>query len=93
MAPDSGAAGRTGGSRAADRTGALSPARVASVLALAAGAVLVFAALFGGGSSHHYRLLFQTGGQLVKGNEVLVGWRPEHAAAVGGKSTKEEVAP
>ncbi len=26
-------------------------------------------------------------------NEVLVGWRPEHAAAVGGKSTKQEVAP
>ena len=28
-----------------------------------------------------------------QGNEVLVGWRPEHAAAVGGKSTNEEVAP
>jgi len=28
-----------------------------------------------------------------QGKEVLVGWRPEHAAAVGGKSTKEEVAP
>jgi putative spermidine/putrescine transport system ATP-binding protein len=28
-----------------------------------------------------------------QGNEVLVGWRPEHAAAVGGKSTKEEIAP
>jgi hypothetical protein len=27
-----------------------------------------------------------------EGNEVLVGWRPEHAAAVGGKSTKQEVA-
>ena len=29
----------------------------------------------------------------AQGSEVLVGWRPEHAAAVGGKSTKEEVAP
>jgi putative spermidine/putrescine transport system ATP-binding protein len=29
----------------------------------------------------------------AQGNEVLVGWRPEHAAAVGGKSTKQEVAP
>jgi len=29
----------------------------------------------------------------VQGNEVLVGWRPEHAAAIGGKSTKQEVAP
>jgi putative spermidine/putrescine transport system ATP-binding protein len=27
-----------------------------------------------------------------QGNEVLVGWRPEHAAALGGKSTKQEVA-
>jgi len=29
----------------------------------------------------------------VQGKTVLVGWRPEHAATVGGKSTKEEVAP
>jgi putative spermidine/putrescine transport system ATP-binding protein len=27
-----------------------------------------------------------------QGNEVLVGWRPEHAAALGEKSTKQEVA-
>jgi putative spermidine/putrescine transport system ATP-binding protein len=27
------------------------------------------------------------------GKEVLVGWRPEHAASVHGKSTNEEVAP
>jgi putative spermidine/putrescine transport system ATP-binding protein len=27
-----------------------------------------------------------------EGQEVLVGWRPEHAAAIGGKSTKQEVA-
>jgi putative spermidine/putrescine transport system ATP-binding protein len=31
--------------------------------------------------------------QPAQGTEVLVGWRPEHAAAVGGKTTKEEVAP
>jgi putative spermidine/putrescine transport system ATP-binding protein len=29
----------------------------------------------------------------VQGSEVSVGWRPEHTAAVGGKSTKQEVAP
>ena len=29
----------------------------------------------------------------AQGNEVLVGWRPEHAAAIGGKQTKQEVAP
>lgn len=28
-----------------------------------------------------------------QGKEVLVGWRPEHAAAVRGKSTNEKVAP
>jgi putative spermidine/putrescine transport system ATP-binding protein len=28
-----------------------------------------------------------------QGKEVLVGWRPEHAAAVRGKSTTQEVAP
>ena len=28
-----------------------------------------------------------------RGNEVLVGWRPEYAAAVGGRSNKQEVAP
>jgi putative spermidine/putrescine transport system ATP-binding protein len=33
-----------------------------------------------------------TGAGPEKGNEVLVGWRPEHAAAVRGKSTTEEVA-
>ncbi len=28
-----------------------------------------------------------------QGKEVLVGWRPEHAAAVQGKSTNEEDSP
>jgi putative spermidine/putrescine transport system ATP-binding protein len=28
-----------------------------------------------------------------QGREVLVGWRPEHATAIQGKSTNEEVAP
>jgi putative spermidine/putrescine transport system ATP-binding protein len=28
-----------------------------------------------------------------QGKEILVGWRPEHAAAVQGKSTTEEVSP
>jgi len=34
-----------------------------------------------------------SGALPAQGNEVLVGWRPEHAAAIGGKSTKQEVAP
>jgi len=43
-------------------------------LALLTGAVaLVVVVLFGGDSGHSYKLLFENGGQLVKGNEVLVG--------------------
>ncbi|HET7445994.1 MAG TPA: ABC transporter ATP-binding protein [Solirubrobacterales bacterium] len=34
-----------------------------------------------------------SGAAPEQGQEVLVGWRPEHAATVGGKTTKEEVAP
>lgn len=39
-------------------------------------ALLVTVLLLGGGSSHKYKLLFQTGGQLVKGNQVLIGGSP-----------------
>ena len=35
--------------------------------------VLLVALVFGGDGSHRYKLLFETGGQLVKGNQVLVG--------------------
>jgi phospholipid/cholesterol/gamma-HCH transport system substrate-binding protein len=52
-------------------------ARVASILALVVGFVLVSAALFGaGGGGHEYKLIFETGGQLVSGNQVLVGGQP-----------------
>jgi phospholipid/cholesterol/gamma-HCH transport system substrate-binding protein len=44
-------------------------------LALVAIAILVLL-LSGGGNSNHYRLLFETGGQLVKGNQVLIGGVP-----------------
>jgi phospholipid/cholesterol/gamma-HCH transport system substrate-binding protein len=47
-------------------------ARVASGGALLVGLVLVLVVLFGGSSGHTYHLLFQNGGQLVSGNEVLV---------------------
>ena len=50
-------------------------ARVASILALIVGFILVSAALFGSGG-HEYKLLFETGGQLVPGNEVLVAGQP-----------------
>ena len=48
-------------------------ARVLVAVALLAGAVAIGMILFGGGGGHQYKLLFETGGQLVRGNEVLVG--------------------
>jgi phospholipid/cholesterol/gamma-HCH transport system substrate-binding protein len=44
-------------------------------LALIAIAILVLL-LSGGDGKSHYRLLFETGGQLVKGNQVLIGGAP-----------------
>jgi phospholipid/cholesterol/gamma-HCH transport system substrate-binding protein len=44
--------------------------------ALVAVALLVTVLLLGGGDSHQYKLMFQTGGQLVKGNQVLIGGSP-----------------
>lgn len=51
-------------------------ARAAGVGALIVGVVFVAFVLLGGDSGHQYKLLFQTGGQLVPGNEVLVGGQP-----------------
>lgn len=51
-------------------------ARVAGVGALIVLAVLAVTVLFGGDSGVKYKLLFETGGQLVQGNEVLVGGQP-----------------
>jgi phospholipid/cholesterol/gamma-HCH transport system substrate-binding protein len=52
--------------------GSSTVARVAAVGALLAALVIVVFLLFSNGSGHSYHLLFQTGGQLVPGNEVLV---------------------
>jgi phospholipid/cholesterol/gamma-HCH transport system substrate-binding protein len=38
--------------------------------------VVVLVLLFGGGNSYRYHLLFETGGQLVSDNEVLVAGQP-----------------
>jgi phospholipid/cholesterol/gamma-HCH transport system substrate-binding protein len=60
-----------------DGVGAVTVARVATVGALLAALALVLLLLFGGGGSNHtYKLLFETGGQLVPGNEVLVAGQP-----------------
>lgn len=50
--------------------------RVAAVGALIVLAVLAVTVLFGGDSGVKYKLMFQTGGQLVPGNQVLVGGQP-----------------
>src|SRR5687768_8581527 len=53
---------------------------VARIAALAAMALVLFTVLylffFSGEDGHKYKLLFETGGQLVKGNEVLIGGHP-----------------
>jgi phospholipid/cholesterol/gamma-HCH transport system substrate-binding protein len=61
--PDSGGKGRVLG-------------RLAGFGALILGVALVAFVLFGGDSGTKYKLLFETGGQLVPGNEVLVGGQP-----------------
>jgi phospholipid/cholesterol/gamma-HCH transport system substrate-binding protein len=54
-----------------------SPARLAAVGAVIAAVVLIAFVMFaGGGNGRTYKLLFDTAGQLVKGNQVLVGGRP-----------------
>jgi phospholipid/cholesterol/gamma-HCH transport system substrate-binding protein len=50
--------------------------RLAGIAALIAGIVLVVLVVFGGDDGHKYKLIFQTGGQLVPGNQVLVGGQP-----------------
>jgi phospholipid/cholesterol/gamma-HCH transport system substrate-binding protein len=52
-------------------------ARLAALGALLAAIAIVLALLFTGGEAgHRYRLMFETGGQLVRGNEVRVGGVP-----------------
>ena len=51
-------------------------ARIAGIGAFVVAVVLVGLLLFGGDDGHEYELLFETGGQLVPGNQVLVGGQP-----------------
>ena len=51
-------------------------ARIAGVGALVVAVVLVAVLLLGSDEGHEYDLLFETGGQLVPGNQVLVGGQP-----------------
>lgn len=50
--------------------------RVLAIGALAAGVALAYTALLGGDDGLRYKMLFETGGQLVPGNQVLVAGQP-----------------
>ena len=56
--------------------GQITVARVAALGALLAAVALVLILFLGNGNNHTYRLLFETGGQLVPGNQVQVGGHP-----------------
>jgi phospholipid/cholesterol/gamma-HCH transport system substrate-binding protein len=58
-------------------TGASTPARIIAALALICAFVLAAVLLFGGSDEgNKYKFLFETGGQLVPGNQVLVAGQP-----------------
>jgi phospholipid/cholesterol/gamma-HCH transport system substrate-binding protein len=51
--------------------------RLAAIIALFLIAIAIIVLLVSsGGNSTHYKLIFETGGQLVKGNQVLIGGVP-----------------
>jgi phospholipid/cholesterol/gamma-HCH transport system substrate-binding protein len=56
--------------------GSSTVARVATIGALVAALVVVLVLLFGNGDGYRYHLHFETGGQLVDGNQVLVAGQP-----------------
>jgi phospholipid/cholesterol/gamma-HCH transport system substrate-binding protein len=70
------AANPLGEERSAAQGRGVTPARLAVVGALAAAAIALAIVLFGGDDSYEYDLLFENGGQLVEGNQVLIGGQP-----------------
>jgi phospholipid/cholesterol/gamma-HCH transport system substrate-binding protein len=52
------------------------PARIATIAALAVAVVVLAIVLLSGGGGHKYTLLFQNAGQLVPDNQVLIGGSP-----------------
>jgi phospholipid/cholesterol/gamma-HCH transport system substrate-binding protein len=65
-----------GGALEGGSQGSSTVARVATIGALLAAFVVVLVLLFGGDNGYRYHLLFETGGQLVDGNEVLQSGQP-----------------
>ena len=52
------------------------PARIATIAALAVAVIVLAIVLFSGGGGHKYTLIFQNAGQLVPDNQVLIGGSP-----------------
>ncbi|MGN6215824.1 MAG: MlaD family protein [Solirubrobacterales bacterium] len=52
------------------------PARIATIAALAVAVIVLAIVLLSGGGGHKYTLLFQNAGQLVPDNQVLIGGSP-----------------
>jgi phospholipid/cholesterol/gamma-HCH transport system substrate-binding protein len=52
------------------------PARVATIVALALAVIVLAIVFFSGGGGHKYTLIFQNAGQLVPDNQVLIGGSP-----------------
>lgn len=78
-------------------------ARLAALAGIIGAAVLVGLLMFGGESSYQVKAVFETGGQLVKGNQVRVGGRAvgtidsieldENALAVVEMTVEDDLAP
>ncbi len=63
--------------RAARVRGGRGFSRIAAIIAVLLIAVAIIVLLLSsGGNSNSYKLVFETGGQLVKGNQVLIGGAP-----------------
>jgi phospholipid/cholesterol/gamma-HCH transport system substrate-binding protein len=70
--PEGGASGRV--SRVRRGRGFSRIAALGALILIAVAIVVLLVS--SGGNSNHYKLIFETGGQLVKGNQVLIGGVP-----------------
>jgi phospholipid/cholesterol/gamma-HCH transport system substrate-binding protein len=52
------------------------PARIATIAALAVAVIVLAVVLLSGGGGHKYTLIFENAGQLVSDNQVLIGGSP-----------------
>ncbi len=66
----------TDSERGATSGGGSRVSRAIAIGAIVVGVVLIGIVLFGSNGGYHYNLLFENGGQLVKGNQVLVAGQP-----------------